>query len=200
MAAISTFISFSKPSSNGRRANRERDLTSRSTSSARLLNERRQAVLAEIDNAQFSWFHVKVAFVSGAGFFTDAIVATILGYLYGSVQDSSDPGISGRSLSTTQSLGVKIATPVGILVGQLLFGWLGDVLGHGVELTIMIIATFGQTTCAQGAAVNAISLLIVWRLIMGVGIGGDYPLSAVISSEFSSVYIRGRVMTAVFAN
>ena len=35
---------------------------------------------------------------------------------------------------------------------------------------------------------------------MGVGIGGDYPISAVISSEFSSVHIRGRVMAAVFAN
>ena len=35
---------------------------------------------------------------------------------------------------------------------------------------------------------------------MGIGIGGDYPLSAVISSEFSSTHIRGRVMTAVFAN
>jgi MFS family permease len=35
---------------------------------------------------------------------------------------------------------------------------------------------------------------------MGVGIGGDYPLSAVISSEFSSTHIRGRLMTAVFAS
>lgn len=35
---------------------------------------------------------------------------------------------------------------------------------------------------------------------MGIGIGGDYPLSAVISSEFSSTQIRGRLMTAVFAN
>jgi PHS family inorganic phosphate transporter-like MFS transporter len=35
---------------------------------------------------------------------------------------------------------------------------------------------------------------------MGVGIGGDYPLSAVISSEFASTKIRGRMMTAVFAN
>ena len=35
---------------------------------------------------------------------------------------------------------------------------------------------------------------------MGIGIGGDYPISAVISSEFSSVHIRGRVMAAVFAN
>jgi len=34
---------------------------------------------------------------------------------------------------------------------------------------------------------------------MGIGIGGDYPLSAVISSEFASTKIRGRMMTAVFA-
>ena len=34
---------------------------------------------------------------------------------------------------------------------------------------------------------------------MGIGIGGDYPLSAVISSEFGSTRIRGRMMTATFA-
>jgi len=35
---------------------------------------------------------------------------------------------------------------------------------------------------------------------MGIGIGGDYPLSAVISSEFAATRSRGRLMTAVFAN
>jgi len=35
---------------------------------------------------------------------------------------------------------------------------------------------------------------------MGLGIGGDYPLSAVISSEFANTATRGRVMTAVFAS
>jgi len=34
---------------------------------------------------------------------------------------------------------------------------------------------------------------------MGVGIGGDYPLSAVISSEFAGTRMRGRMMTAVFS-
>jgi PHS family inorganic phosphate transporter-like MFS transporter len=34
---------------------------------------------------------------------------------------------------------------------------------------------------------------------MGLGIGGDYPLSAVIPSEFASTRLRGRLMTAVFA-
>jgi PHS family inorganic phosphate transporter-like MFS transporter len=64
---------------------------------------------------------------------------------------------------------------------------------------IIIIATFGQALSGQASAVSIIGVLIVWRFIMGVGIGGDYPLSAVISSEFASTRIRGRLMTAVFA-
>ena len=39
-----------------------------------ILSERRRAALAEVDNAAFSWFHVKVACVAGVGFFTDAYV------------------------------------------------------------------------------------------------------------------------------
>jgi MFS family permease len=33
-------------------------------------------------------------------------------------------------LSTWQSTGLKVATPVGNLVGQLVFGWLADILGR----------------------------------------------------------------------
>ena len=33
---------------------------------------------------------------------------------------------------------------------------------------------------------------------MGVGVGGDHSLSAVIASEFASTGRRGRLMTAVF--
>jgi len=38
----------------------------------------------------------------------------------------------------------------------------------------------------------------MWRFIMGVGIGGDYPLSACITSEFAATRIRGRMMVATF--
>lgn len=64
---------------------------------------------------------------------------------------------------------------------------------------IIIIATFGQALSGHAPAVHIIGVLVVWRFIMGIGIGGDYPLSAVISSEFASTHIRGRLMTAVFA-
>jgi PHS family inorganic phosphate transporter-like MFS transporter len=64
---------------------------------------------------------------------------------------------------------------------------------------IIIVATFAQALSGQAPAIHIIGVLVVWRFIMGVGIGGDYPLSAVISSEFASTRIRGRLMTAVFA-
>ena len=75
------------------------------------------------------WFHVKVCMVAGVGFFTDAydifainIASTMLGYVYN--------GAHSGSLAPNADLGVKVATPVGTLVGQLLFGWLADRVGR----------------------------------------------------------------------
>jgi PHS family inorganic phosphate transporter-like MFS transporter len=165
------------------------------------LDRSRRAALAEVDNAKFSWFHAKVCVVAGVGFFTDAydifainIASTILGYCYG----------TNGALNANQDLGVKVASAIGNLFGQTIFGWLADIVGrkkmYGVELMIIIVATFAQALSGQAASVNIIGALIVWRFILGVGIGGDYPLSAVISSEFASTKIRGRMMTAVFAS
>ncbi|CAA7267758.1 unnamed protein product [Cyclocybe aegerita] len=158
------------------------------------LDARRRAALAEIDEARFSWFHAKVCLVAGIGFFTDAIASIMLGYVYGKDQ----------ALTKHQDLGVKVATPVGTLVGQVVFGWLADIVGrkkmYGVELLIMVVSTFAQALVGNAAAVDIIAVVIVWRFIMGVGIGGDYPLSAIISSEFAPKKTRGRMMTAVFAS
>ena len=65
---------------------------------------------------------------------------------------------------------------------------------------LVIVASFGQALAGQAHAANIIGVLVVWRFIMGVGIGGDYPLSSVIPSEFASANIRGRMITAVGAN
>ncbi|KAG8935122.1 Inorganic phosphate transporter pho84 [Tulasnella sp. 418] len=109
----------------------------------------------------------------------------------------------GGTLTPNQELGLKVATPVGTLVGQLLFGWLADVVGrkkmYGVELMLILVATFGQAIAGRGPGANIFGVLIVWRFLMGIGIGGDYPLSAIITSEFATTRYRGRMMNAVFA-
>lgn len=63
---------------------------------------------------------------------------------------------------------------------------------------IIVTATLVQALAGSGPAVNIIGVIAFWRFIMGIGVGGDYPLSAVITSEFASKRIRGRLMTAVF--
>jgi MFS transporter, PHS family, inorganic phosphate transporter len=70
---------------------------------------------------------------------------------------------------------------------------------YGIELLIIIVGTFGQVLAGQAHGVNIFNVLIIYRFVMGVGIGGDYPLSAVIASEFSNIETRGRFMTAVVA-
>lgn len=98
---------------------------------------------------------------------------------------------------------IKVGTSCGTVVGQLGFGYLADVVGrqkmYGLELIIIIFATLAQALTAQSVAVTFVGLMTFWRIIMGIGIGGDYPLSSVITSEFATTKWRGAMMGAVFS-
>ncbi|KAK9355515.1 major facilitator superfamily domain-containing protein [Lipomyces doorenjongii] len=166
-------------------------------------NERRRLALEKIDNAPFGWYHVRAIIVAGIGFFTDAydifainIVVTMLGYVYFHN--------SGSKLPTNSDTALKVATSGGTVVGQLFFGWLADVIGrkriYGIELIIIIVGTLGQALSGPSQAIDIIGVLTFWRVIMGIGIGGDYPLSSIITSEFATTKWRGAIMGAVFAN
>ncbi|KIK56555.1 hypothetical protein GYMLUDRAFT_204732 [Collybiopsis luxurians FD-317 M1] len=171
------------------------------------LHKNRIDALEAVDNAHFGLFHVRLCVVAGIGFFTDAydifaisIASTMLGSIYGASSDSNPL----RRLNSNQDLGIKVSTLVGTLVGQLIFGWLADHVGrkktYGLELVLIIFTTFTQAIAGNGPAVSVIGALILWRFLMGIGVGGDYPISAVISSEFANVENRGRLMLAVFSS
>jgi PHS family inorganic phosphate transporter-like MFS transporter len=56
-------------------------------------------------------------------------------------------------------------------------------LRPGLELILIIFATLAQALTAGSPSVSIIGVIIFWRVLMGVGIGGDYPLSSIITSE-----------------
>ena len=70
---------------------------------------------------------------------------------------------------------------------------------YGVSLMIMIFTTLSTALSGQGPATSAVGIIVFWRVLLGIGIGGDYPMSAVITSEFASTRYRGRMMAAVFS-
>ncbi|KAK4612999.1 Repressible high-affinity phosphate permease [Fulvia fulva] len=165
-------------------------------------NERRRLALAEIDKAPFGWYHVRACAVAGIGFFTDAydifaigIVTTCLGIVYWQ-QD-------GGKIPVSADTAIKVATSGGTVIGQLGFGFLADVVGrkrmYGLELIVIIFATLAQALTSNSASMSLVGTVIFWRVLMGIGIGGDYPLSSIITSEFATTKWRGAMMGAVFA-
>ncbi|KAF4614368.1 hypothetical protein G7Y89_g15369 [Cudoniella acicularis] len=165
-------------------------------------NERRRLALHEIDKAPFGWYHVRACVVAGVGFFTDSydiFAVSLLTIMLGIVYFHQDAG----TMSTPQDTAIKVATSAGTVIGQLGFGALADLVGrkkmYGLELILIIFATLAQALSASSQAVSIIGLVIFWRVLMGIGIGGDYPLSAIITSEFATTKWRGAMMGAVFA-
>ncbi|CAO3628967.1 unnamed protein product [Mucor fragilis] len=150
----------------------------------------------------FNWFMARTILTSGAGFFTDSydvfiinLVTPMLGYVYYASNSNKMPAdVEGI---------VKGMASVGTLIGQLLFGFLGDILGrkiYGFELLIIIVGTINCATASSAVrGVSAIGFLGCWRLILGIGIGGDYPMSATITSEWSSTGRRGQMMALIFS-
>lgn len=64
----------------------------------------------------------------------------------------------------------------------------------------MVVATLGLAVSGSGPSLNIFGVMIFWRVVLGTGVGGDYPISSIITSEFATVRWRGAMMAAVFAN
>lgn len=151
--------------------------------------ERRREALARIDEAKFGWHHIRAVIVAGVGFFTDSydifainLAVSMLGVVYWQGAKSG-PG----KLPSSADTAIKVATSGGTVIGQLFFGWLADRVGrkrmYGIELMIIILATLAQALSSASPGMSIVGVLIFWRVIMGIGIGGDYPLSSIITSE-----------------
>lgn len=70
---------------------------------------------------------------------------------------------------------------------------------YGVSIMIMVFVTLSTALSGEGPATSAVGIIIFWRVLLGVGIGGGCPMAAVITSEFASTRYRGRMMAAVFS-
>ncbi|KAI1152061.1 major facilitator superfamily domain-containing protein [Nemania diffusa] len=176
-------------------------------------NLRRRLALSEIDKIPFGLYHVRAVLVAGIGFFLDSydifainLVTTLLGVVFwqGDPSDKTN-GYGGNNgvLPVPVSQALKTSTSAGIVIGQVVFGWLADTYGrrkmYGVELGIILVSTLCCCLVAASQAVSFTGLMTFWRVIMGIGIGGDYPLSSVITSEFAPTRWRGAMMAAVFS-
>jgi PHS family inorganic phosphate transporter-like MFS transporter len=85
----------------------------------------------------------------------------------------------------------------GAFFGALIFGRIADVLGRkSVYLGVAVIMAIGAVASAFAPG---FIWLVIARFVLGLGIGGDYPVSAVLMSEYSNKNDRGRLVGMVFS-
>lgn len=147
-------------------------------------------LLAEMDEAPTGGEHWKILLTSGMGFFTDAYDLFIIGVAVSLVQ--TEWHIAGYQKSLVSSVALLTSA-----LGAVVFGQVADRLGrrriYGYEVLVL----------AVGALATAFAPNIWWliglRGVLGFGIGGDYPVSATIMSEYASRRDRGRMVALVFS-
>ena len=146
--------------------------------------------LAALDGAGISRHQIKIMFVSGMGFLADAYDLFVIGIVVSLLKTE-------WALSTSQVSWLNSATLAASAVGALVFGRIADIIGrrrvYGFEVLIL----------AAGALASAFApnftCLLISRIVLGIGVGGDYPVSATIMSEYAGKRSRGRLVGLVFA-
>jgi PHS family inorganic phosphate transporter-like MFS transporter len=127
--------------------------------------------------------------ISGMGFFTDAYDLFVIDVVMALLKPIWHVGKVEEGLVESTAL-------LAAAIGALLFGRVADMVGrkriYGVEVLVL----------AAGAIACAFSPNIWWhigfRFILGIGIGGDYPVSRH-HHEYAGKAHRGMLVTLVFA-
>jgi PHS family inorganic phosphate transporter-like MFS transporter len=167
-------------------------------------------VLTALDQARTQYYHFKAIVIAGMGLFTDsydlfciAPVMKLIGRVYYDAGWEKDgavrPGVTPPAV-VSATVGVAL---LGAVVGNLVFGALGDRVGrrrvYGACLLLMVCSSVGSGFSVCRTRGCALGSLCLFRFLLGVGIGGDYPLSATIMSEFANKRTRGAFIAAVFS-
>jgi MFS transporter, PHS family, inorganic phosphate transporter len=147
-------------------------------------------LLESLDDSKITRFQWKIMFVSGMGFFTDAYDLFVVGIVVALLKTQWNLGTGQVSLLNSVTLAASA-------VGAIVFGRVADILGrkkiYGYEVLILAVGAL-----ASAFAPNY-TFLLICRAVLGIGIGGDYPVSATIMSEYSGKATRGKMVGLVFA-
>jgi putative MFS transporter len=143
-----------------------------------------------LDRLPFTRLHRRLLGVSGVGWALDAMDVGLISFVMAALASEWD--LSGTTLSLIGSVGF-----VGMAIGASVGGLLADRLGRR--------SVFAGTLLIYGVATGAAALswsvasLLVFRFLIGLGLGAELPVASTLISEFAPARIRGRIVVLLEA-
>ncbi|PRY13514.1 MFS transporter [Kineococcus rhizosphaerae] len=147
-------------------------------------------VSERLDALPFTPRHRRLLVGSGVGWALDALDVGLVAYVLVALRTQWD--LSEGQLSWIASVGFA-----GMAVGASLGGLLADRVGRR-QVFALTLLVYGLAT---GAAALSWSLgaLLVFRFLVGLGLGAELPVASTLVSEFAPRRIRGRVVVVLEA-
>jgi len=143
-----------------------------------------------LDRLPFTREHRRLVVGSGVGWALDAMDVGLISFVMAALAVQWDLGTS--MLSWIASIGF-----VGMAVGASVGGLLADRIGRRQVFAVTLLV-YGLATGAAALSWS-VGALLVFRFVIGLGLGAELPVAATLVSEFAPARIRGRVVVALEA-
>lgn len=135
-----------------------------------------------LDDAPLNRFHIKIAALTFGAHLTEGYILGSIGYSLNSMKQSLPMDTFWTGMLGSSAL-------LGVFLGSLIFGCLSDKIGRQrvflCSFLIITVASFLQFF------VPSIAMLCLLRLIIGIGIGGDFAVGHAILAEIAPRKYRG---------
>ncbi len=141
---------------------------------------------ARLDRLPWSRFHLLIVIALGITWVLDGLEVTIVGSIGPMLQDKRTLALTAQDIGTLAS-----AYVAGAVVGALFFGWLTDRFGRRLVFNITL-GLYVAGVLASACSWNFVSLAC-FRILTGLGIGGEYAAINSAIDELIPARLRGRI-------
>lgn len=140
-------------------------------------------LVSRIENLPVGKFHYTLLWVVGLGWMFDALDTGIIAFILTTL-------VKDWALTPAESGWIVSIGFIGMAIGAVCSGGLADRFGRKTMFaTTLLIYSLATAACAF--APN-LTWLLVFRFIVGIGLGGQLPVAVTLVSEYIPSHVRGR--------
>ena len=164
-------------------------------------NKKTVDVAAVIDSAPYFWMPFFITVMMILIMLSDGYDLFLMGHVGNYFV--SDWKVSRADLGPINTAGL-----IGMAVGSVALGWLGDRIGRKKSyFTCLVFLFIGSVLCYLTAkagnaetAEQSLRMMTLWRFVTGLGMGGITPLATTLISEWTGKKVRSVVVAAVISS
>ena len=140
-------------------------------------------ILERLENLPVGSFHYKLLVVTGLGWLFDSMDTGLISFVLPLL--AKEWGLTPEQVGWIGSVGL-----IGMALGAVLAGTIADKFGRkNVFAATVILYSVATGLCAVAWSYES---LLVFRFLVGFGLGGELPVAATLMSEYAPTQLRGR--------